>query len=132
MPGYIELFNLGKTYETSKGDHVVVEGFTLNVPMPAGMGDREYLRIFRDVLVPVGLQYRPELILVSAGFDAHREDPLAGLKLSEADFAWVTRELIGVAKRHGKGRVVSSLEGGYSLSALGRSATEHLREFVEA
>jgi acetoin utilization deacetylase AcuC-like enzyme len=62
----------------------------LNVPMPAGMGDPEYLRIFRDVLVPVGLEYRPELVLVSAGFDAHREDPLGGMELSSAGYAAIT------------------------------------------
>ena len=71
------------------------------------------------------------MIFISAGFDAHREDPLAGLKLTEADYAWVTRELVAVAARHAQRRIVSTLEGGYSLSALGRSAVEHVRELVE-
>jgi len=74
--------------------------------------------------------YKPQLILISAGFDAHREDPLANLNLTEADYAWVTRELIRVARAHAEGRIVSSLEGGYALSALGRSVTEHVRELV--
>ena len=69
---------------------------------------------------------------MSAGFDAHREDPLAGLKLTEADYAWVTRELLDVANRHGEGRLISTLEGGYALSALGRSAAEHIRELLAA
>ena len=75
-------------------------------------------------------KFRPQLVLISAGFDAHREDPLANLKLTEADYAWVTRELIKVARAHADGRIVSSLEGGYSLSALGRSVAEHLRELI--
>ena len=67
-----------------------------------------------------------------AGFDAHREDPLAGLKFTEADYAWVTEQLMQVAARHAQRRIVSSLEGGYSLSALGRSAAEHVRVLVES
>jgi acetoin utilization deacetylase AcuC-like enzyme len=70
------------------------------------------------------------MIFISAGFDAHREDPLANLALVEADYAWVTRELMQVAAAHAEGRIVSSLEGGYALSALGRSVSEHLRELV--
>ena len=69
---------------------------------------------------------------MSAGFDAHRDDPLAGLKLVEADYAWVTRELLAVARAHANGRIVSALEGGYALSALGRSAAEHIRELLVA
>jgi len=67
------------------------------------------------------------MLFISAGFDAHREDPLANLQFTEADYAWVTKELVALAARHAQGRIVSSLEGGYALSALGRSATEHLR-----
>ena len=67
------------------------------------------------------------MILISAGFDAHREDLLGGLKLIEADYVWITRQLMDVAARHSKGRVVSMLEGGYNLSALGRSAVAHVK-----
>jgi len=86
------------------------------------------------VMTPFALCDADELrgLFISAGFDAHREDPLAGLKLTEADYAWVTRELMGVAQRHCDGRIVSSLEGGYALSALGRSVAEHVREFLGA
>ena len=84
----------------------------------------------RDYWLPALEAHRPQLILISAGFDAHREDPLAGLKFVEADYAWVTRELLAVAERHAEGRVVSMLEGGYALSALGRSAAEHVRELL--
>ena len=85
-----------------------------------------------DHWLPALEAHRPQIIYVSAGFDAHREDPLAGLKLIEADYAWVTRELMAVANRHGGGRIVSTLEGGYALSALGRSVAEHIRELLAA
>jgi acetoin utilization deacetylase AcuC-like enzyme len=104
----------------------------VNVPLPAGSGSDAFRAAVREDWLPALEAHRPELIYVSAGFDAHREDPLAGLKLTEADYAWVTRELIGVANRHAGGRIVSTLEGGYSLSALGRSVTEHIRELLAA
>jgi acetoin utilization deacetylase AcuC-like enzyme len=102
----------------------------VNVPLHEGTGGEEFRAAVREHWLPALEAHRPELILISAGFDAHREDPLAGLKLVEADFAWVTRELMQVAERHAQGRIVSLLEGGYSLSALGRSAAEHVRELV--
>jgi acetoin utilization deacetylase AcuC-like enzyme len=107
-------------------------GNMVNVPLSAGSGGDAFRAAVVDRWLPALEEHRPELIYVSAGFDAHREDPLAGLRLVEADYAWVTRELIAVAGRHGGGRIISTLEGGYSLSALGRSATEHIRELLEA
>jgi acetoin utilization deacetylase AcuC-like enzyme len=103
----------------------------VNIPLPAGSGGEEFRAAVCDRWLPALDAYRPQLILVSAGFDAHREDPLAGLKLIEADYAWVTRELMQVADRHAQGRIVSLLEGGYALSALGRSAAEHVRVLLE-
>ncbi len=102
----------------------------VNIPLSAGSGGRELRAAFTDHWLPALDRHRPELILLSAGFDAHRDDPLAGLAFTEADFTWVTRELMQVATRHAQGRVVSSLEGGYALGALGRSAVAHLRELV--
>ena len=101
-----------------------------NVPLAAGSGSDELRAAVHDRWLPLLEEHRPEMLFVSAGFDAHREDPLAGLRFTEADFAWVTRELVTLANRHAQGRIVSSLEGGYSLSALGRSAAEHVRELV--
>src|SRR6476646_11436758 len=102
----------------------------VNIPLAAGSGSAE----FRDAVVnhwlPALERHKPELILISAGFDAHREDPLAGLQFTENEYVWVTRELIAVAKRHASGRIVSTLEGGYALSALGRSAAAHVRELM--
>jgi acetoin utilization deacetylase AcuC-like enzyme len=104
----------------------------VNIPLSPGSGGVEFRAAVRDRWLPALEEHKPQLILISAGFDAHREDPLANLKLLEADYAWVTRELVQVAANHAEGRVVSSLEGGYSLSALGRSASEHLRELLAA
>ncbi len=104
----------------------------VNVPLAAGSGGEEFREAVRQHWLPALDAYRPQLILISAGFDAHREDPLAGLKFVEADYAWVTRELVAVAGRHAQGRVVSLLEGGYALSALGRSVAEHVRELLAA
>jgi len=104
----------------------------VNVPLAPGSGSEAFRRAVTEQWLPALELHRPQLLFISAGFDAHREDPLAELKLVDADYAWVTRELIGVAARHGNGRVVSALEGGYALSALGRAAAEHVREFVGA
>ena len=104
----------------------------VNVPLAAGAGSAEFRDAVVDHWLPALERHQPQLILISAGFDAHREDPLAGLQFTEADYAWVTRELIAVAQRHAQGRIVSSLEGGYALSALGRSAAEHVRELMMA
>ena len=102
----------------------------VNIPLSAGNGGTEFRDAVRKHWLPALDDHEPELILVSAGFDAHREDPLAGLAFVEDDYAWVTRELIDVAGRHAKGRIVSTLEGGYALSALGRSVVAHLRELI--
>ena len=103
----------------------------VNVPLAAGEGSDAFRAAVVERWLPALDAHQPQLVLISAGFDAHREDPLAGLKLTEADYTWVTHELMGVAARHAQGRIVSSLEGGYALSALGRSVTEHVRVLVE-
>jgi acetoin utilization deacetylase AcuC-like enzyme len=104
----------------------------VNVPLASGSGSTEFREAVRDRWLPALEEHAPELILISAGFDAHREDPLAGLAFNESDYGWVTRELMSVARRHASGRIVSSLEGGYALSALGRSVAAHVRELVTA
>ena len=102
----------------------------VNIPLSAGSGGAQFRDAVREHWLPALDHHEPELILVSAGFDAHREDPLAGLAFTEDDYAWVTRELAGVARRHAQGRIVSTLEGGYALGALGRSVAAHVRELV--
>lgn len=106
------------------------EGFTLNVPMLAGMGDPEYVQIFREIVVPVGREFSPELVLVSAGFDAHRLDPLGGMGLTHLGYAELTRQILGLARETCDGRAVFALEGGYHLEALERSVRSVLEVMV--
>ena len=85
-----------------------------------------------DHWLPALDAFAPQLIFISAGFDGHREDDMGNLALVEADYAWVTRQVMAVAHRHCQGRVVSCLEGGYALSALGRSVTAHVQVLIGA
>jgi acetoin utilization deacetylase AcuC-like enzyme len=104
----------------------------VNIPLSPGANGEALREAVNAHWLPALEKHAPELVVISAGFDAHREDPLASLEFTDQDFAWVTRELCDVARRHANGRIVSSLEGGYALSALGRSATEHLRALLTA
>ena len=101
-------------------------GYTLNIPLDPGSDDADYLRVIDERVVPELDEFRPQLLLISAGFDAHREDPLAHMNLSDECYERMTRHLVSVADQHCGGRVVSVLEGGYSLAALGRSVVRHL------
>jgi acetoin utilization deacetylase AcuC-like enzyme len=101
-------------------------GYTVNIPFDPGSGDADYLNVLESRVVPELDDFRPQLLLISAGFDAHREDPLAHIELSDEAFELMTRLLVGVADQHCEGRVVSLLEGGYNLKALGRSVVRHL------
>ena len=101
-------------------------GTTLNVPLPAGSGDAEIIKAFEEKLLPAANTFKPELILISAGFDAHRNDPLAQLNVTEAGYAKLTELVVAISRAHCPGRIVSVLEGGYNLTALGRSIEAHL------
>ncbi len=103
------------------------EGTTLNLPMVRGSTDAEVLRAYRDELLPRALAFRPQLVLISAGFDGHREDPLAGLALTEAGYAELTHLVREIADASAQGRIVSVLEGGYHPRALARSVEAHLQ-----
>lgn len=107
-----------------------VDGHRINVPLPAGTTGREFRRAVAAAWFPQLERFRPQLILVSAGFDAHRDDPLANLNLTEEDYDWITREIMAIAGRHAEGRVIATLEGGYALPALGRSAATHIRALM--
>jgi acetoin utilization deacetylase AcuC-like enzyme len=102
-----------------------------NVPLSAGSDGNAFRAAMSEVCIPALEAHRPEILFISAGFDAHRDDPLANLRLIEADYAWVTGELVAVAERYAEGRIVSSLEGGYALPALGRSAAAHVRALAQ-
>jgi acetoin utilization deacetylase AcuC-like enzyme len=99
----------------------------VNIPLAAGSGQRQFRAAVEEGWLPALEDFKPQLVLCSAGFDAHIEDDMAMLRLVDEDYAWVTTRLLGVARKHAKGRVVSVLEGGYALAALGRSAARHLR-----
>ena len=102
-------------------------GYTLNVPLPAGMGDSEYEKIFNTALRPALKAYHPDAIIISAGFDAHRDDPLAGMNLSTEGFVALSRIVKEIAGECAQGRLLSCLEGGYDLEALSASVEGHLR-----
>jgi acetoin utilization deacetylase AcuC-like enzyme len=101
-----------------------------NVPLSPGSGSDDFRQAMTERCLPALDRHRPEIIFISAGFDAHREDPLANLNLTDGDYAWVTAQIAAIAARHAKGRIVSTLEGGYALSALGRSAAAHVRTLI--
>jgi acetoin utilization deacetylase AcuC-like enzyme len=98
------------------------EGYTVNVPFAVGRSDADYVAALNELLVPVADRFAPDLVLVSAGFDAHRSDPLGGMELTEDGYAAMMAIVRDIAKRHAQGRVVLTLEGGYDLLALGNSA----------
>jgi len=105
-------------------------GNIVNVPLPPGSGGAEFRAAWEGGILPALNAFAPELLIVSAGFDAHKADPLAELRLETEDFAWVTRELVALARRHTGGRLVSLLEGGYDLDALAASVAAHVRELM--
>lgn len=101
-------------------------GNILNVPLPPGSGGEAFRRAYTEIVLPALDAFRPQLVLVSAGFDAHRRDPLAQLQLEADDIAWVTGQLLALARTHAHGRLVSMLEGGYDLQALRECAVAHV------
>ena len=105
----------------SGNDHVI------NVPLPAATASDGFRAAVERHWLPALERFQPEMVFVSAGFDAHREDPLAQLRLEDEDYAWVTRRIVEVAERHASGRIVSTLEGGYNTASLARSAVRHVR-----
>jgi len=101
-------------------------GFTVNIPFSPGSDDDDYLKVIDARVVPEIDEFRPQLLMLSAGFDAHRDDPLANIALSDEGFELMTGALVAAADHHCRGRVVSILEGGYNLPALGRCVVRHL------
>jgi hypothetical protein len=109
-----------------------VPGRRVNTPLAAGAGSAEFRAAVTERWLPEIERFDPAMIFVSAGFDAHRDDPLAGLRLDDEDYAWVTRQITDLAARHCDGRVVSTLEGGYDLGAVGRCAALHVKGLMGA
>jgi len=119
----------GRAAERGRG---AGDGFTINVPMEPGEGNEEYRAVFEKLLVPAADAFRPDFVIISAGFDAHKDDPLASMELTEAGYADLTDIVTGIAKRHAGGRVLSSLEGGYHLISLAASVDCHNRALLAA
>jgi acetoin utilization deacetylase AcuC-like enzyme len=107
-------------------------GNIVNAPLRPMSGSEQFRKAFSTVILPALEAFGPEFVIISAGFDAHRADPLAQLMLVEADYAWATERLVEVAKNHAQGRIVSSLEGGYDLDALAESAAAHVAALMAA
>ena len=117
---------------TGSPDETGIAHNVVNAPLAPGAGGPEFRRAFEREILPALTAFGPEFLIISAGFDAHRDDPLAQLRLDESDFAWATQALCTIAKQSCAGRVVSSLEGGYDLSATARSAGAHVRALMAA
>ncbi|HQS36750.1 MAG: deacetylase [Methylotenera sp. 24-45-7] len=103
----------------------------LNIPLPAKSGRKAFQQVFEQDFLPALNAFKPEIIYISAGFDAHAEDPLADLALENTDYGWITQFIKQVAKQHAQGRIISSLEGGYHLPALGEAACSHVQALLE-
>ncbi|HET9701302.1 MAG TPA: histone deacetylase [Burkholderiales bacterium] len=119
----------GSESETGEGK---AKGLIINRPFPAGAGRREILGAFREVLVPAAQRFRPELVMVSAGFDSRAGDPLGQFTLTDQDFADLTDVVLEIAARHAGGRLVSVLEGGYALDGLASAASAHVARLAAA
>ncbi len=107
-------------------------GNIINEPLSEGAGSNEFRASWKDRILPALMDFNPDFLLISAGFDAHESDPLAGLNLTDNDFQWVTKELLKIAKHCCDGRVVSVMEGGYNLEVLGQCVVSHVRELTTA
>jgi acetoin utilization deacetylase AcuC-like enzyme len=117
----------GLAGETGRG---AGEGLTINCPFPAGSGRKEIVGAFRERLLPAAARFKPELVLVSAGFDSRIDDPLGSFTLTDDDFAELTGIVRGIAAEHAGGRLVSTLEGGYALAGLASAAASHVRALM--
>ncbi len=115
----------GALHEAGAGEG---EGFTVNIPLPAGCGDAEYLRVFREIVAPIGEKLRPDWILVSAGFDPHQRDPLGAMDVTEQGFGAMAAILLHLAEKHCGGKIAFLLEGGYDLAALKNSVVAVLQQ----
>jgi acetoin utilization deacetylase AcuC-like enzyme len=114
----------GREFEKGSGPGV---GFTLNSPVLPGQGDEEYKELLQRDLFPAFEEFKPEVILVSAGFDAHIDDDMSDIKLSTEGFSWIMKNIVGMADKYSQGRIISILEGGYSLQRLPELIKNHIK-----
>ena len=102
----------------------------MNIPLQAHTAARDHRTAFRDALNAIEHRMHPDLVIISAGFDSHRDDPLGNLMLEDADFAEMTKDILRIAEQHSAGRVIALLEGGYNLDVLGGSVVSHLNALL--
>ena len=107
-------------------------GNIFNAPLKAGDGGEQFEQAMKERILPALREFSPDILLISAGFDAHAGDPLANLNLNESDFSWISKELLDIADKHCEGRVVSILEGGYHLESLAKSVGVHIQHLLKA
>ena len=119
-------------YPGTGGPDDQLPGRVTNIPLPAGTGSAAFRKIYKDQVFPALLHFEPDLLMISAGFDAHKDDPLAQMDLDEDDFSWVTSRLVDVAKQCCGGKIVSVQEGGYNLAALKTSVRAHIEALQNA
>jgi acetoin utilization deacetylase AcuC-like enzyme len=116
----------GTGARTERGEHNNI----VNAPLSPGSGGTEFRDAMSGTILPRLDEFKPDLVVVSAGFDAHMRDPLASLNFTEADFAWATQKIMEVADRYAQGRLVSVLEGGYDLQGLSQSVAAHVKALM--
>ena len=116
---------------TGKENEIGIANNILNIPLPPNTMGKDFRYLYENKVFPALEKFSPDLLLVSAGFDAHASDPLANINLAEEDFAWVTGRLCDLADKHCNGRLVSTLEGGYDLDALAKCVTTHLKTLLD-
>ncbi len=121
-------YNRGRRADRGEGDG---EGFTLNVPLPAGSGDDDYLKAIDRYAIPAFEDFDPQMVLVSAGFDTHWNDPLGGMRVTGAGYASIAERVLKIASGSAEGRIITLLEGGYSLSGLAEGVTSYLGRLLE-
>jgi acetoin utilization deacetylase AcuC-like enzyme len=119
----------GREFENGKD---LGHGFTKNTPVLPGRGDDEYKRLMERDLFPAFAEFKPEVILVSTGFDAHQDDDMSDMQVSTEGFSWIMKKIVDMANRYSKGRLISVLEGGYSLKRLPELAANHLEILLNA
>lgn len=118
-------------YPGTGAEHEHGVGNVVNAPLSPGEGSYEFRELWDGALLPRLHAFKPQLVLISAGFDAHRNDPLADIRLQTEDYAWITERLVDLARAHAGGRLVSTLEGGYDLAALAASASAHVSALLD-
>ena len=126
-----DLYNYPGTGDPNRNGEGAGEGYNINVALPPGAGDKDIITVFNKELVPVASEFKPDFILISAGFDSRMNDPLGSFNITDKGFAELTKILMNLAANHCPGKIVSILEGGYNPEGIAKAVEAHLRTFIE-